>query len=60
MRQVKLLKHLQHENVVGLLDIMQPAENEIATFPVHSSPSTHPRLRYHLGALDFPLKSRGR
>lgn len=34
--QVKLLKHLQHENVVGLRDIMRPAEPEIATFPVHA------------------------
>ena len=32
--QVKLLKHLQHENVVGLRDVMRPAESEIATFPV--------------------------
>lgn len=60
MRQVKLLKHLQHENVVGLRDIMQPAETEIATFPVHSSPSTHLRLRYYVGALDVPFASQGR
>jgi hypothetical protein len=32
--QVKLLKHLAHENVIGLFDIMRPAESDIATFAV--------------------------
>lgn len=31
--QVKLLRHLQHENVIGLRDIMRPADCEIADFP---------------------------
>lgn len=30
--QVKLLRHLQHENVIGLRDIMRPADCEIADF----------------------------
>lgn len=32
LREVKLLKHLAHENVIGLFDIMRPAESDIATF----------------------------
>jgi hypothetical protein len=30
--QVKLLRHLQHENVIGLRDIMRPADCQIADF----------------------------
>jgi hypothetical protein len=30
--QVKLLRHLRHENVIGLRDIMRPADCQIADF----------------------------
>lgn len=32
LREVKLLRHLQHDNVIGLRDIMRPADCEIADF----------------------------
>lgn len=42
LKQVKLLKHLTHENIIGLSDILRPPESEINTFTVRIHQSLDP------------------
>ena len=36
LREIKLLRHLQHENIIAIRDIMRPRHRE--TFQVHILP----------------------